>query len=196
MPLAQSLRLDTEAGVGIEHDEVGVTPGRDPPFAGEPREPGGSFGAPASEIAQIPAAVACPGPRGGEPQLERRDAAPCPREIARVEAFELGGRGRMVARHQVERPVGEALPQTLSVAPLTDRRGAFPGRGAVQDLLRGEGQIVRARLGRDWEAGIPGPPEALQRVGRRDMHNVEGAARLATEVEHQLDGLELGGLRA
>src|SRR5437762_12432460 len=50
MPLAQSLRLDTEAGVGIEHDEVGVTPGRDPPFAGEPREPGGSFGAPASEI--------------------------------------------------------------------------------------------------------------------------------------------------
>src|SRR3989449_11759563 len=38
MPLAQSLRLDTEAGVGIEHDEVGVAPGRDPPFAGEPRE--------------------------------------------------------------------------------------------------------------------------------------------------------------
>src|SRR5204862_1516491 len=97
---------------------------------------------------------------------------------------------------QVERPVGEALPQTLSVAPLTDRRGAFPGRGAVQDLLRGEGQIVRARLGRDWEAGIPGPPEALQRVGRRDMHNVDRAARLATEVQHQLDALELGGSRA
>src|SRR2546422_6491952 len=121
MPLAQSLRLDTEAGVGIDHDEVGVAPGRDPPFAGEPREPGGSFGAPASEIAQTPAAVARPGPRGGEPHLERRDAAPRPHEVARVEAFELGGRGRMVARHQVERPVSEALPQTLSVAPLTDR---------------------------------------------------------------------------
>src|SRR5207244_865858 len=92
LPLAQSLRLDTEAGVGIEHDEVGVAPGRDPPFAGEPREPGGSFGAPASEIAQIPAAVARPGPRGGEPHLERRDAAPRPHEVARVEAFELGGR--------------------------------------------------------------------------------------------------------
>src|SRR2546427_9455711 len=114
MPLVQPVRDDCERTLEIEHDEVGVAPGRDPPFVGEPREPGGSFGAPASEIAQIPAAVACPGPRGGEPHLERRDAAPRPHEISRVEAFELGGRGRMVARHQVERPVGEALPQTRS----------------------------------------------------------------------------------
>src|SRR3989449_11629139 len=77
------------------------------------------------------------------------------------------------------RPVGEALPQTLSVAPLTDRRGAFPGRGAGQGVLRGEGQIVRARLGRDSEGGIPGPPEALQRVGRRGMHNVDRRPPLA-----------------
>ena len=99
----------------------------------------------------------------------------------------------MVARHEVERPRGEALPQTLTVAPLADRRGAFPGSGAVQDLLRDEREIVRARLGRDREARTPGALQSVERVGRRYMHDVNATAGFATQPEHQVHRLELGG---
>src|SRR5213076_538055 len=128
------------------------------------RESSGALGAPAGEISHLPAAVVRSGPGGGESQLERRDPAPRPQEVARVEALEHGGRRRMVARHEVERPRGEALPQALTVAPLADRRSAFPGSGAVQDLLRGEREIVRARLGRDREARTPGALQSVERV--------------------------------
>ncbi len=102
----------------------------------------------------------------------------------------------MVARHEVEGPLGEAVPQLLPVAPLADRRGAFPGGGTVQDLLRGEREIVRARLGCDREPGTPRIVQPAERLGGRDMHNVNAAAGFATEPEHQVHRLELRGARA
>src|SRR2546430_9819677 len=158
MSLAQARGLDGKASLGIEHDDVGVAAGRDPSLAREAREPGGSLGAPAGEVSQVPAAVARSGPGGGEPYLERRDPPPGAHEVTRVEALEDGGRGRMAARDEVERPFGTALHQALPVPPLADRWGAFPGGGAVRDLLRGEGEIVRAPLGRDPGTGAPGTP--------------------------------------
>src|SRR5204862_233056 len=80
---------------------------------------------------------------------------------------------------EVERPLGEALPQALPIAPLTDRRSAFPGGGAVRNLLRGAREIVRARLGRDGEAGTPGVPRPDEGVGRGDTDRVNGAAVFA-----------------
>src|SRR3989442_12495077 len=68
--LMQAPRLDVEAGLRIEHDDVGVAPGRDPSFAREAGEPGRSLGAPAGEVLQVPAAGARSGPGGGEPHFE------------------------------------------------------------------------------------------------------------------------------
>src|SRR2546430_3367401 len=176
MSPAQARGLDGKTSLAIEHDDVGVAAARDPSLAREAREPGGSLGAPAGEVSQVPAAVARSGPGGGEPYPDRRDPTPRPHEVARVEALEDGGRGRMVARHEVEGPFGEALPQALPVAPLADRWGAFPGGGAVQDLLRGEGEIVRARLGGDPGTRAPGHSQPGARGGRPDGAQVGAAS--------------------
>src|SRR2546422_6126023 len=150
MALAQPVRDDGERTLGIEHDEVGIAPGRDPSLTPEARELGRSRSAPAGEVSQVPAAVPRSSPGGGEPQLDRRDPAPCPHEVARVEAFELGWRGRMVARHQVERPVGEALDRkstrlnsshgyiSYAVFCLKKKKEGRRGRCAANRLSRAE----------------------------------------------------------
>src|SRR5207247_4886820 len=148
--------------------------------------PGGPLGEPASEGARVVAARARAGPRDGERQLERGHAAPRAEEVAGLEALQLRGGWGVVARHEVDRPLGQTGPQALAVLPLTNRRGALPGGGAVRDVVRGEGEVVRAGLDRQREAGAPRVSQPAQRIGSREVHDVNTASGLAGQPEDRV----------
>ena len=61
--------------------------------------------------------------------------------------------------------VGQGRPERLAVRPLADRRAALERRRAVGDLLRGEGQVVRAGL--DGDPHALGPGRAAASAARR-----------------------------
>src|SRR5207247_704693 len=160
--LGQARGLDGKASRGIEHDDVGIAPGRDPSLAREAREPGGSLGAPAGEVSQVPAAVARSGPGGGEPYLERRAPAPRPHEVARVEALEDGGRGRTGARPRAPRRGGARRDTSHSVAGRG--RATTPRVRSGRGARRAPARAARAR--RAWSsraATAARPPEETRR---------------------------------
>src|SRR5437762_1268744 len=123
-PPTQPRGIDGELRVRIEHHQVGIGPRGDAALAAQTGEPGRPLGEPASEVARVVAARARAGPRDGERQLERGHAAPRAEEVAGLEALQLRGGWGVVARHEVDRPLGQTGPQALAVLPLTNRRGA------------------------------------------------------------------------
>ena len=111
--------------------------------------------------------------------------------LLRVEAV-----GDVVGGDEVERAVGETRPQRVAVGRGAERRGddvagAGDGIGVVVALV-GEDEVVRARLGRDPDAGRLGAPDLVERRGRRQVDDVDRGVRHPRERErprrrHRLD---------
>ncbi len=141
-------------GVRREHREVGDAPGGEPAAVGEPDEVRRRRRHPPDDGRQGDAALAGGGPDDGQPQLDGRDPAPGRAEVALVEALELGGARRVVRHDAVDRAVEQPPPQGVLLGAVADRRAALERRVAVGDLVRGEREVVRARL--DGDPGADG----------------------------------------
>src|SRR2546425_1280739 len=190
--MMQPRGVDGKGRIGVPDDEVGVAPRRDPALAvAYSGQAGGAGGEPARQLLRAVSPRPLGGPRGGQQQLERGDAAPRREEVAGLEALQRGGGGGVVAREEVDDPAGEPVPQSLAVLPLADRGGALERRGAVRDLLGGEREIVRAGLDGDRQPRRPRPRQGVERARRGEMHDVHGAAGGAAQLEHERDRLVL-----
>src|SRR2546428_170908 len=131
-PGPQGRRVEANRGAGMKHNGVGAPAGSDRALAGEPREPGRPLGVQTREVLKAPTAGARPGPGRGEGQLDRRDPAPRPSEVARFEAFQGRRCRRVVARHEIDGSIGEPAPQAPAGFPLPGPRGPpSPGWGRL-----------------------------------------------------------------
>ena len=103
----------------------------------------------------------------------------------------------MVRDDHAEDPSPQPGPEQLAVGGLADRRRALARGLAVADLLGGQGQVVRARLG--------GKPNALalrggdhgERIGTGQMHDVRVPAGRPGRLDDLGDGqvLHAAGVR-
>ena len=137
------------------------------PLRGQAGQPGRRLGHPPDHVGQRRPRAAGPGPDRRQRQLERGDPAPGQPEVADVEPLELRGARRVVADDEVDVAVAQRRPQRLAVRGLPDRRAALERRRAVRDVLRGEGEVVRARLDGDPHPLGAGPRAAAAARRRR-----------------------------
>ena len=113
----------------------------------------------------------------GAPLLIWSNETPLP-----ASAFSTATRsGDVVGRHEVERPVGQALPQRVAIGGGAQRRrddeaGARDRIGVVVPLL-GQHEVVRAGLGRDANAGCLGASDLVEGRGRREVDDVDRRVR-------------------
>ena len=135
------------------------------PLRGSPASRAGRLRHPPDDVGQLQAPRACAGPDRGQGHLQRGDATPGQPEVADVGPLELGRAGRVVADHEVDVAVAQRRPERLAVPGLADRRAALERRRPVGNLLRGEGEVVRAGLDGDPHALGAGP--AQHRDARR-----------------------------
>ena len=89
------------------------------------------------------------------------------------------------------KPSTEALPEPLAILALADRRRALEARVAVGDLLGGEREIVRAGLDGQGQPLLACPRDHRQCVGRRQVDDVDVAAKLAAKLDHEPDRVVL-----
>ena len=87
----------------------------------------------------------------------------------------------VVGRHEVERPVGQTLPQRVAIGRgaqrwRDDEAGARDRIGVVVALL-GQHEVVRAGLGRDANAGRLGTSDLVERRRRREVDDVDRRVR-------------------
>ena len=94
----------------------------------------------------------------------------------------------MIGRDEVDLAGGERLPQALAIGPRPNGRRALERGRAVGDLLGGERQVVRTRLDRQRDAGRPRRANGRQRVGGRQVDDVDVRAELARQAHQQVDG--------
>ncbi len=94
----------------------------------------------------------------------------------------------MVRRNQVDVSRGQTRPEAFPMPRLPDRRRALERGRPGRDLFGVEGQVVGTGLDRDVHAGSPRRTERRERVGRREMHDVDARAVLPAEAHQQIDG--------
>ncbi len=104
--------------------------------------------------------------------------------------------GDVVGRDEVERAVGQPRPQRVAIRGRAQGRGDDVARAAdrvgLLVALVGQGQVVRARLGRDPDAGRLRAPDLVERGRRREVDDVHGRIGRAGEGQrsgrgHRLD---------
>ena len=185
-------RLHHEARLRIPHHQVGIGSRRDPPLpAVQAGQPGRRGAHPPGQVGDREAALPRAGPHRGQGELQRGDPAPGAAEVSGLDLLQIGRAGRVVGRDQVEDSLAEGLPEPFPVLRRADRRSALEGDAAVGDLAGGERQIVGAGLGRDQEPFLASPPQDRQDLCRRDVNDMNAAARLAAEPDQKLHGLDL-----
>ena len=113
----------------------------------------------------------------GAPLLIWSNETPCPG----LGLLDRQAIGDVVGRHEVERPVGQALPQRVAIGGgaqrwRDDEAGARHRIGVVVPLL-GQHEVVRAGLGRDANAGRLGTADLVERRGRREVDDVDRRVR-------------------
>ena len=189
-------RVDDETVLGREDAEVRVGTHRDAALPRQPHEVGGPLGHPARHVGEAENPLARLGPDDREPELQRADSSPREPEVTRVQRLELRGRWRVVGHDDVEGPVSQPVPEPLPVVGLPDRWAALElGRPLGHFLVR-EVEVVRARLRRDADALVLGGGDERQRLGGRDVQDVDPASRVPGEVDDVGDGDVLGLPRA
>ena len=133
----------------------------------------------------------------GAPLLIRSNGTPC-RGLGLLDADAVGD---MVGRDEVERPVGEPGPQRVAIRRRPEGRGddvaRAAGRVGLVVALLGQRQVVRARLGRDPDAGRLGAADLVERRRRREVDDVDGRIGRAREGERpgRGDRLDIGWSR-
>ena len=148
MPLLQPRRLDRELIIRIPDHEIGIVSRRNPPLARrQPGKRGRRFTHPASDVADAVATIAGLGPHCGEPEFDRRDAAPGPDEISW--AFQRWRGGRVIADHHFEHAGTEAAPQRFAMIGGANRRCALVLRGSIRNGVCGKREVMRTRFGGD-----------------------------------------------
>ena len=130
-------------------------------------------------------------------QLERRDAAPGPREVAGADALERRRRGRVV-RHDLRRRSRRAAPATGALgcgargwAARTCTR--WPGRARPRPRATGSAGHVSALT---RAPGVPRVAQQGHRVGGRQVHHVSPRAGRPRQAHHEVHRLVLRGPRA
>ena len=101
----------------------------------------------------------------------------------------------MIRNHHIDRAVSERLPKLFAVGALANRRAALELSSAVAHILSRKMQIVGTGLDRDLLSGSFRRAQRGDGVRRRMMDDVNPAAGLATQANHQLDGLVLSRAR-
>ena len=190
MPVAEQRGRHGELFVRIPNDDVRIAARRERSLAiEEAREARGPLAHPPCDVREREPARSGSRPHGRKRELEGRDASPRLSEVAALPRLELGRARRVVRHDEVDRPVPEARPEPFAVLALADRRRALELRRAVADLFRGEREVMGTRLDGDGHAAAAGGPEGRQRVGRREMDDVDAAAVPLGEVEEERDRL-------
>ena len=100
----------------------------------------------------------------------------------------------MVGYDAVDRAIQEPGPQRAAVGVVPDRRAALELGGAVRDVLGPQGQVVRARLSADRQAGRLGRADRRQRRRAGQVHDMGPAPGLPGLRQQRRDGplLRLG----
>ena len=96
----------------------------------------------------------------------------------------------MIRGDQVDPATQERAPQELAVRAVADRRGAFEQRPFAGDVGLIEHEIVRAGLDRDVGTGVTRETHRTERLGRRQMHDMQpraGLARGSAGARHRAD---------
>src|SRR3977135_4105480 len=116
MPVVQSIFCHNEFAVGIEHHEVCITPRGNPALA---RVTTGQSGRgrchPACHIAQCESSPACLTPHQRQSYGKACNTPPGASEVALRETLQSRRTRRMVGHHQIDRPISQALPQSLAI---------------------------------------------------------------------------------
>ena len=163
-------------------------PAGDRAFAsGEADELSGVQGHPARQVGEREPALARRRPDGRQRQLERRDAAPRSKDVARVQVLELRRSGRVVRADRVDQTFTQALPQPFAILTLSDRRRALEARVAVGDLFGGEREVMGTGLDGQRQALAACLRDHGQRIGRRQVNDMDVAAKLAAKIDHEPD---------
>ena len=131
--------------------------------------------------------AAAPVQTAGSPSCSDAMPPQAARRSPSSRCFERGWRRRMIGGDEVDRVARRAPPQAIAICPPADRRRALERRRAVGDLLGGERQVVRAGFDGDGDARAPRSGDRVERVGRREVHDVHARAGLACEAHQQLD---------
>ena len=138
--------------------------------------------------------AAAPVQTAGEPDLQRRDAAPGAHEVAVVEVLQRRRRRRMIGRDEIDLPGGQRPPQTARGDRAARIGGAHLNAVAPSaNVLGGERQVVRAGL--DASSARPSAraaPSRRQRVGATRGGRCGRAPVLARQPDQQLDRGVLG----
>ena len=125
------------------------------------------------------------GPHRRETELERRDAAPRADEVAGVLTLQRRRRRRVIGRDEIDIPCAERVPQPLPMIALADGRRALERGCAVGNLFGGKRQVVRARFDGERQTRGAGLANRRQRVGRRQMDDVDARAVVARQPHEQ-----------
>ena len=89
---------------------------------GEADQLGRVQGHPAGQVSEREPAAPCGRPDRRERELERGDAAPCPKDVSGVQVLELRRCGRVVRADRVDQALAQAIPEPFAILALPDRR--------------------------------------------------------------------------
>jgi len=81
------------------------------------------------------------------------------------------------------------LPQPFPIFRLSDWRRTLEKRVSIRNLLRGEGEVVRARLCRDSPPRTSRLGNRLEAVGVRHVRHVDTPTGARCELRQHLDGI-------
>ena len=155
MSMLEGSRVDDRLYLRIPHDQVGIAADGDCALRGEAGKPRRTFGQPYRHALDRNASLGGTGPDNRQSELQRSDAAPRAHEVAVVEVLQARRRRRMIGGDQVDFACGQRRPQTLAIVPRSNGRRTFERRGAIDDVLGGERQVMRAGL--DGQRSTGGP---------------------------------------
>src|SRR5262245_48354705 len=102
----------------------------------------------------------------------------------------------MVRRNQIDRAVSQSVPQAITMQTATNRRRAFERGSAIRNLIGGKREVVRTRFYGDRHTIRPGRDKRRDRVGRREMDDVNMNVEITSEMNEQVDGGVLRDRRA
>ena len=190
--MVQHAWRDGEGGIRIPNDEIGVATHRDGALArGEAGDVCRRGAHPARQVPDRAAAPACFRPHDRQRQLQSRDATPGRGEVAGFEPLQVRRARGVIGHHHVDDAAAERIPESRLIFTAADRRGALEVGRTIGHVLGGERQIVRAGFDRDREALGARLGEERQRIRRRQVHDVNGAAGLARQAHDEADRSDL-----
>src|SRR5262245_22844014 len=191
MPVVQNGGLDRPALLRREDAEVGICAHSDSPLARQAGQSGWRGRHPARDVREAMPAPFGHRPDDREPKLERRDTTPRGPEIAARQRLQRRWARTVVGNDEIDQTVAKPLPEPVTVRGIPDRRAALVLCRAVRDVLSGQAQIMRARLGGDPYSVPPCISERRQRARTRQVHDVDACSGHRGQGHQASDGLVL-----